>query len=261
MWYLLGGLAAGASLLVGRRAVRRKGQVEAAAAAGLEPAEDLSHLPEALQRTALWAIADGGFERRVVRGVVAREGGDIEVTAFDLETLRERRGAWAYLPVEPPFRIAGVVSVVACTIDRTYPHVLLKHEGEGDRLHDDSALSRLTHVAKAFRDGLGLARSYASELPDTLPAAPVAAALPAGWRAYSRDEACVRELASSPVRAALERAGRRDLVVELLDALVVVYPAAHGAAGADALADLTAAAVALVDALRAAPVRPRGIDA
>lgn len=259
-WLLVGGLAAGTSLLVGRRAVQRKGQADAALAAGLEPAEDLTHLSTALQRTALWTLTDGGFERRVLRGVVPRDGGDVEVTAFDLETLRERRGEWAYLPVEPPFRIAGVVSVVVCEIDRAFPHVLLKRAGEGDQLLDDPALARLTSVAKSFRDGLGLPRSYPAELPDTLPAAAVDVDLPAQWRAYARDEARVRELASSPLRGALERAGRRDLVIELVDALVVVYPAAHAADGADALADLAADALAIVDGLRAASIRPRGID-
>ena len=260
-WYVVGSLAAGVSLLFGRRAVRRKDQAEAAVAAGLAPAEDLTHLPVALQRTALWALADGGFERRVLRGVVARDGGDVAVTAFDLETLRERRGEWAYLPVEPPFRIAGVVSVVVCEIDRALPHVLLKRAGEGDQLLDDPALARLAHVAKTFRDGLGLARSYPSELPEALPPARVDAALPEGWRAYGRDATCVRDLASSPLRAALEQAGRRDLVIELLESLVVVYPASHDAAGADALADLATAALAIADGVRAGPVRPRGIDA
>src|SRR5205823_6428580 len=104
-WQLLAILGLGGGALILRALTRRSQQSSAAHASGLSPAADLSHLPEALQRTALWALADGGFERRVVHGQVPRERALIDVTAFDLETLRERRGEWAFLPVEPPFRI------------------------------------------------------------------------------------------------------------------------------------------------------------
>jgi hypothetical protein len=208
------------------------------------------HLPAALQRTALWALAEGGFERRVVRGVVTRAGADVAITAFDLETLRERRGEWAWLPVERPFRIGGTVSVVACELDRALPHVLLKRAGTGDKLLDDDGFERTAHLAKQARDALGLARSYPSELPPTLPEAVAYVALPAGWRAYTRDRDGLAALVASGLHAALERADRRDLVVELLEGLVVVYPAARDVAGADAFADLTSTALAIVDGLR-----------
>src|SRR4051794_12897839 len=109
---LFGGLAAGATYLAGRMFFRRSHQESAARASGLEAADDLSEIPSALQRTALWSLSDGGFERRVVVGKLALARGDVSMWAFDLETLRERRGEWAWLPVEPPFRIAGLVSVV-----------------------------------------------------------------------------------------------------------------------------------------------------
>jgi hypothetical protein len=141
-WLFLGGIAAGASLLAGRGVYRRRQQRAAAEASGLEPVDDLTHVSAALQRTALWSLADGGFERRVVHGTVTRGGADVAVTAFDLETLRERRGEWAWLPVEPPFRIGGVVSVVVCELDRSLPHVLLKRAGSGDKLIDDDGIER-----------------------------------------------------------------------------------------------------------------------
>jgi hypothetical protein len=244
---LIGGLAAGGAALVGRALVNGRNQRSAARAAGLHPVEDLSHLPPQLQQTALWCLSDGGFERRIVHGTVSRDGGDVAVTAFDLETLRERRGEWAWLPVEPPFRIAGVVSVVVCEVARNFPHVLLKHAGAGDELADDNALERVSHVAKIVRDSLGVARSYPSELPEALPAKPVAGT-PEHWRAYTK---APDFLASLKLDAALTRTTRRDLVVELLGPLVVVYPAAHDAPGADALADLTTTAQLLVDAVLA----------
>jgi hypothetical protein len=244
---LIGGLAAGGAALVGRALVHGRNQRAAARAAGLQPTDDLSHLPPTLQDTALWCLSDGGFERRVVHGILAREGGDVTVTAFDLETLRERRGEWAWLPVEPPFRIAGTVSVVVCEVARDFPHVLLKCAGAGDDLADDSAFDRMSNVAKVVRDGLGVARSYPSELPRTLPTKPVAS-LPEPWRAYTH---APDFLATLDLDAALKRTKRRDLVVELLGNLVVVYPAAHDAPGADALADLTTTTLALVDAVLA----------
>jgi hypothetical protein len=246
-WSLIGGLAAGGAALVGRALVHGRNQRKAARAAGLQPVEDLSHLPPTLQHTALWCLSDGGFERRIVHGTLPREAGDVTVTAFDLETLRERRGEWAWLPVEPPFRIAGVVSVVVCEVARDFPHVLLKHAGAGDDLSDDNALERMSHIAKVVRDGLGVARSYPSELPPALPTTPIAG-IAAPWRAYTNAPDLLSAL---DLDAALARTTRRDLVVELLGDLVVVYPAAHDAPGADALADLTSTALSLVDAVLA----------
>jgi hypothetical protein len=263
VWGFLGGLAAGASLLVARALYRQRNQDAAARAAGLEPIGDLMHVPESLQRTALWALADGGFERRILNGRFARAHGDVEITAFDLETLRERRGEWAYLPVEPPFRIGGVLSVVVCEVDRQFPHVLLKRAGRGDELIDDDRIERMGHIAKNIRDRLGVARSYASELPATLATEPLAAAnTPEQWRVYTRASELVDVLFASGLRTALELTNRRDLVVELLDRLIVVYPAAREVAGADAFADLTTTALQVVDGVLAAspPLTPRGVE-
>jgi hypothetical protein len=240
---------------------RRSNQQAAATASGLAPAHDLSHLSTALQKTALWGLADGGFERRVMHGVVRREGGDVDVTAFDLETLRERRGEWAYLPVEPPFRIGGVVSVVVCEIDRSFPHILLKRVGRGDELKDDDFIERGGHIAKNVRDRLGLGRSYAAEMPGALPPKPVEVALPEHWRAYSHDTERVASLVAGGLQATLEKAGRRDLVIEMLESIIVVYPAARDVVGADAFADLTTTALAIVDGIRTSTLSPRGVEA
>lgn len=262
VWKLIGGIAAGAGYLVGRNVFRRSHQDAAAKAAGLVKADDLSHLPQGLQRTALWALSEGGFERRVVYGTLARTLGDVGVTAFDLETLRDRRGEWAFLPVEPPFRIGGLVSVVVCQVDRRCPHVLLKRAGRGDEMIDDSRVERAINVAKVVRDRLGIKRFYESELPDTLPREALATTLPAHWRVYTREPAFVEKLVAGGFGATLEAANRRDLVVELLENLVVVYPAARDVAGPDALADLTASALAFADGVLAAlpTLTPRGVD-
>jgi hypothetical protein len=261
-WYLFGGVAAAFAFLAGRGAMRRKHQEAAADASGLVPVRDLTHIPTTLQRSALWTLADGGFEQRVVHGVVPRGVEDVDVTAFDLETLRERRGEWAYLPVEPPFRIGGIVSVVVCEIDRVFPHYLLKRVGRGDDMQDDDLIERSAHIAKAARDGLGLARSYAAELEHPFAAQPLAVTLPAQWRAYGASPDVLADLLAHGFGATLERAGRRDLVIELIEGLVILYPAARDVIGADAFADLTATALAVIDGVLASSPRlsPRGIE-
>jgi len=261
-WYVVAGIAGLTSILAARGALRRKDQRDAAAATGLEPAADLSHVSSALQRTVLWNLSDGGFERRVVHDVVARGPGDredgvyrksareptyMDVTAFDLETLRERRGEWAWLPVEPPFRIAGVVSVVICEVDRAFPHVLLKHSGPGDDLEDDDRIERLGHLAKNARDRLGLARAYAAEMPGVFPDKPMDVDLPAGWRVYSMAADYVRELLANGLRDVLAHADRGDLVIELREDVIVLYPATLAVADADGFKDLTSLALLVAD--------------
>ena len=261
-WLFVGGAAAAVSLLAGRGLYRRAHHDAAAKSSGLAPVRDLTHLPLALQHTALWHLGDGGFEQRVVHGSVSRAAHDIDVTAFDLETLRERRGEWAWLPVEPPFRIGPIVSVVVCEVDRAFPHALFKHVGVGDELRDDNRIDRSSHVGKLARDGLGLARSYASELPVTLPTRPLALALPEGWRGYTHAAEVYGQLLAAGLARTLVTTQRRDLVVELLDGVIVVYPAAREVAGPDAFADLTTTALAIVEGILASSpqLSPRGVE-
>ncbi|MDQ3369359.1 MAG: hypothetical protein M3680_28370 [Myxococcota bacterium] len=261
-WYFFGGLAVGALVLAGRMLFGTKQQQAAADAAGLGVVSDLTHIPVALQHTALWSMSEGGFESRIVHGIVTRHAEDVEVTAFDLETHRERRGEWAWLPVEPPFRIAGTVSVVACKVDRAFPHYVLKRVGRGDEMVDDTAVERGTSIAKLVRDGLGLSRHHPAELPPTLGATPLDVGIPDPWRAYGRDATPLLALLGQGFATTLTRADRRDLVIELVDGLVLVYPAARDVVGADAFADLTTTALSVVEGLLAAstPLTPRGVD-
>lgn len=262
-WYFLGAVAAGFALLAGRGLFRRRSQEAAANASGLAAVRDLSHVPEAMQRSALWSMADGGFETRVVHGVISRGTEDIDVTAFDLETLRERRGEWAYLPVDPPFRIAGLVSVVVCEVDRVFPHYVLKRHGRGDEMQDDDHLDRASNIAKLVRDGFGVGRYYPAELPPALDPRPLGVVLADNWRAYGREATMLGELVTAGLNATLVHADRRDLVIELIDSLVIVYPAARDVVGADAFADLTATALTIVEGVLACTPRvsPRGVEA
>ncbi len=255
-------LGAGLAWLTSRNLIRKARTNASADAAGLRPVGDLTHLPQALQKTALWALADGGFESRMLYGIVSRNAHDVDVTAFDLATLREKRGEWAWLPVDKPFRIGGVVSIVTCEIDRAFPHLLLKRVGAGDDLPQDEMIERALDVAKAARIGLGMGSSYPAELPKTLGAERLAApALPDGWRAYG-DAELLATLLGSGFAATLEQAGRRDLVIEMIASLVIVYPAMRDVVGADAVADLTTTALALTDGVLASSpaLSPRGVE-
>lgn len=256
-WLIPAVLVLGATWLAWTKQRHKRDQLAAANSAGLETARDLSHISPALQRTALWSLAEGGFERRVVHNVIARNGIDIAVTAFDLETLRDRRGEWAWLPVDPPFRIGGLVSVVICELDRAFPHALLKRAGRGDKLLPDDKLGG-NPLIRGARALLGLPPENEAELPTALSAQPLAIELPEHWRAYAT--AVDPVLASEGLHDALARAKRRDLVVELIDSLVVVYPAALDVSGADAFADLVETALGIVDGLRASQLSPRGVE-
>jgi hypothetical protein len=261
-WTLYVILGAGLAWLTGRSLVRKARTEESANAAGLRPVGDLTHLPPVLQKTALWTLSDGGFESRMLYGIVSRNAHDIDVTAFDLSTLRERRGEWAWLPVDVPFRIGGVVSVVTCEIDRAFPHLLLKRVGAGDELPEDQMVERALDVAKALRAGIGMASSYPAELPRTLPADRVtASALPDGWRAYG-DAELLQTLLAAGFATTLAQAGRRDLVIEMIASLVIVYPALRDVVDADAVADLTQTALALTDGVLACTpaLSPRGVE-
>lgn len=241
----------------------RKSRTEASAtAAGLRPVGDLTHLPPVLQKTALWSLSDGGFESRMLYGIVSRNSHDIDVTAFDLATLREKRGEWAWLPVDAPFRIGGLVSIVTCEIDRAFPHLLMKRVGAGDDLPQDQMIERALDVAKAVRMTVGMGSSFPAELPPTLPVERIATTgLPDGWRAYGSAE-LLQVLVAGGFGTTLAQAGRRDLVVELIGSLVIVYPALRDVVDADAVADLTATALTLTDGVLAGTpaLSPRGVE-
>jgi hypothetical protein len=218
------GIGGGFAALAIGALLRKRARDEAAAATGLAPA-DLTHLPATLQETALWRLADGGFESGVLAGEMHRGSVDIGVTAFELETLRERRGEWAFLPVDVPFRIDGRMRVAVFRIARRFPHTLLKRSGPADRLPDRTLFERATNTGAAVRHLLGAAEGVESELPPGLPPRALDVKLPEGWRAYGADAVFVTELLKEPLVATLAEEGSVDEVIELLDDLIVVYHA------------------------------------
>ena len=96
----------------------------------------------------------------------------------------------------------------------------------------------------------------------TLATTELGVALPEQWRAYGKDAAVLTDLVGAGFAATLEQAGRRDLVIELLESLILIDPAARDVIGPDALADLTATALAITDGLLASSpaLSPRGVE-
>lgn len=265
-WSFFAFLAGGIGILLWRSRNEAMQRDERGDAAGLDPAHDLTHLPEGLAGTALWSLSDGGFERRLLRGTISKAAADVEITAFDLETLRERRGEWAYLPVEQPFRIRGLVTVVVAELPGPLPHLLFKRRGRGDELMPDDWVERETSVAKGARDLLGLPQQYAAELPAGLAAAAALVARPVSgapdWRGYAGDELLFQELLRGGLAAELAKVEMRDLVIELCEHVLVAYPATRDALGTSGFAELCAAASSVTAAVRRvlAGRSPRGVD-
>ena len=106
-----------------------------------------------------------------------------------------------------------------------------------------------------------MASSYAAELPRTLTATALPETLPEHWRAWG-DATVLGELLAAGFATTLAQAGRRDLVIELLDTLILVYPASRDVVGPDAFADLTSTALAVTDGVLAASpsLSPRGVE-
>ncbi len=251
-WSFLALLGGGAAMLAARRARDSRQAGERAAALGLGPCADLTHLPAGLGATALWRLSDGGFESALVRGTLSRGVDDIELTAFDLETLRERRGEWAYLPVERPFRLRGRVTVAVCEVPGPLPHLLCKRDGRGDELAADDRMERELALAKSARMRLGLSLHHAAELPPGLVEQARAVPRSEGWRAYAGDELAFATLLEGGLEDTLARVQMRDLVIELVDHALVAYPATRDALGVDGFAELCNAAAAVAGSVRRA---------
>ena len=252
-WYFLGALAAAVAYLATRGVVRRRSQEAAADASGLAPVRDLTHLPGALQRDR--AVVARAMAASSAASCTAWSRAAPRTSTSPRSISRRCASGAASGRTCPSSRRSGSAAWSAsssCEIDRRFPHLLLKRVGHGDDLIDDDLIERPARIAKAARDRLGIARSYPAELPPTLPPAPLVGRAPrAVARVRRRRDACSPTLVAAGFGDTLARAGRRDLVIELIDALVVVYPAARDVVGADAFADLTTTRSSIVDGVLA----------
>jgi hypothetical protein len=269
----LGVLAAAAR----RRAATTRRRI---ARLGMSPRPDLIRVPVELQHTALWALSLGGTERSVVGGRLSLAAHDVDVTCFDLEDLRRKGLEWAWLDVATPFRLHTPLSVVACTLPRALPHVLVKRAGPADRIepraHEaggrplghagDGALVELVATGLAARAAQRLVemRPFAVPPPATLGADTADVPLEPGWRAW------IDPAAGDDARHVLAALGHeldasardRELVIETKGPLLVAYVASGGPLAEDALEDLVDAAATACDRVLAATpdLDPRGVS-
>ena len=248
----LGVLAAAAR----RRAAATRHRI---ARLGMSARADLTRIPVELQHTALWALTLGGTEHSVVGGRLSLAAHDLDVTCFDLEDLRHKGLEWGWLDVATPFRLHTPLSIVACTLPRALPHVLVKRAGAADRIEPRASET----------GGRGAARlvdmkPFAAPPPATLARDTVDVPLEPGWRAWADPAAgdAARHLLAA-LGPGLEAAAHdRELVIETVGPLLVAYVASGAPLAADGLEDLVdVAAPACERVLAATPdLDPRGVS-
>jgi len=263
-------LIAGGVALLALGALRRRSVADSRAHRfGMRPLDDLTQLPSELGRTALWSLCDGGFERSPVGGRLSLHAHDVDVSVFGLESLRARRGEWAYLELEPPFRLSSPLLVVACRLPRQLPHVLIKRSGPGDDI-GDRPFEGMSSLPAAVRTNLHMGRSVPADPVPALGREPVARMTPMAtegeWRVWSAAADEARALVGSDA-GWLDRLGGElllgeELVIELLGPLVLVYPASAGELEEPRAEALLAAATAVCERLLASTptLGPRGVD-
>jgi hypothetical protein len=264
-WVFLATVAGGVALLASQARRRAERTARRRARLGMTARPDLTRVPVELQRTVLWALCEGGSERGVVGGRLSLAAHDLDVTCFDLEDLRAKRFEWAWLDVAAPFRLHTPLTVVACTLARALPHLLIKRAGAADQIapreHERGRSGSLgERAALAIADF----RQAVDEPPPTLAREPVDVAIEGPWRAWAGPAAgdAERHLIAAIGRG-LERDARdRELVIEALGPLVVVYAASGGPLGEDGLEDVVDLAAGVCERiLEAAPVMgPRGVE-
>ena len=259
-------IAAGFGFLLVRHRYRMASHRRLAARRDLEYApRGLADLPAQLQATVLFAIADGGHEHDVVSGNLNIGEDSVPFSSFEFAFQRDVRGEWAYLTTDPPFRLSSPVTVLAYQLPREFAHHLVKRRGISEKLADgDGEIYK--SVASVAREASGIERAVAVPPPATL----VNAGGPKHSATISRDYLIWAE---SPEQAASvlpaptiaflesEAAGDKELVVELLGPLLLIYCASAAALSeADSMA-MSSFADELCRRILAstAPYGPRGV--
>ncbi len=256
-------IALGFGFLFVRHRFRARDRRELARRRGLHYAlRGLEELPAALQDTVLFTLADGGHERDVVSGDLELAEQQVPFAGFELTFQRDVRGEWAYLATEPPFRLHSPLTVLTYQLPAEFAHLLLKRRGQSERLAE-SPDEIYRSVASVAREASGIDRAVTVEPPPALGRAPVAR--PASrdyliW-AESREQAELLLPPSTIEHLESEAAGDRELVIELLGPLLVVYCASAGALSVDDTATLADFADELCRRLiiATAPLGPRGV--
>lgn len=243
--YLIAAIAAGFAFLFGRERVRRHHHLESAKRRGLLLGDGgLRHLPGSFQKTVLFAIADGGHERDVLQGElslppVSRDSASQKSSANDLSAAitvfqfafqRDVRGEWGYLDTRPRFRVFSPITVVAFALPMALPRVLIKRRGRAEVIAEEG-YDRYKSVVAVVRDVSTIERATAVEPPAGLPREPENLGKPwADYLVWTNDPVRVKTWLDDSFSAFLRSpsVAGRELVVEVIDALLVVYCAKDG---------------------------------
>jgi hypothetical protein len=199
----------------------------------------LESVPAEFQRTLLFLAADGGHERDVAYGT--RRLGDHKVRfwAFAFAFQRDVRGEWSYVETEPPFALRSPTTVLCYEQPVEFQHMVLKKLGRSDRVTADD-LDFAKNVASLTREAMGDPRGVGVAPPPPLARAAIELRELSGeYVVFGPDPVYVDHAITGPTRQLLisPASGSRELVIELVGQLVVLYTASGGAmSAADTLA-------------------------
>ncbi len=185
------------------------------------------------------------------------------MTVFDLALHRDVRGEWGYLNTKPRFRIFSPVTVIALELPREYPHVLIKRRGRAEHIAEEG-LERYKSLVDIARDISAIERAVAVQPPPGLPAEPLLIANLSDYLVWSADAEAATAVLGVEVTEILKSpaATSRELVIELLDSLMLVYCASDGDLPGTAADSLITLAEDLCRQISAgAGRRPAGRDA
>lgn len=223
-------IGTGAGLAVFRTR-RSRSMRRLAGRAGLSFAlRGLESVPLAFQSTVLFLASDGGHERDVAYGT--RQIGDHKVRfwAFAFAFQRDVRGEWCYVETEPPFALRGPTTVLCYEQPVEFQHIVIKRRGRSDTIGAGD-LDFAKNVASLAREALGDHRGVGVEVPPALAKTALEVSeLSAEYLVFGPDDVYTNRVLPSEARQLLlsPAAGSRELVVELVGRLVVLYPASGG---------------------------------
>jgi len=252
--YVIAAVAIGGGLLLARFWMQSSRREQLANDRGLDYVQrGLAHLPSEFLRTVLFSVGDGGHESHVAAGTVTIGDQSIPHSVFELQLQRDVRGEWAYLATSPAFRIHSPTTVLAYTLDRDFRHTVIKRRGPS-LIVAENDVEAFTSLAGLLRDISGIERAMQVEPPNGIDQTAIPfESLGEEYFVWSAHAESARTALGENVQELLmsAKAGGRDLTIELLGPLVIIYCASDGRLSADDVMSASAFADELCERLLA----------
>lgn len=189
----------------------------------------LREAPSELQQSVLFLVSDGGHERDVLTGDLLLAEEHVGFIGFDMAFQRDVRGEWAFLATDPPFRLFSPATVLLYQLPREFAHLVVKRCGRADAIGDE--ISELyKSFASVAREMSIIDRVIAVPPPPSIGRTPMELpALAAEYRVWGADAAEARAILTEETARYLQSlaAGGRELVIELLGSIMLVYCASE----------------------------------